>query len=266
MNELRWILLGLGLILIGIIYITSRRGSVDRDAEEMMQEPRLEPTGAGHESADRSSSDSNPPVDDQRAPLLIQPVAQDMSIGAEETSEQRLGNTVSAEPDTINMQPIPGIQPAPAPVVMEKVVALHLVPRAGTLFAGVEFINALKAEGLKYDRFDIFHRFQKGDEITNSTPSLFSVANIIKPGTFNMRGLERQEFKGASMFLVLPGPEDAVGAFMDMVATGRRLAATLEGQLLDSDGTHLSRQRASHLREEIVNYQHGLVVPDGEMT
>lgn len=256
MNELRWILLGLGLLLIVIIYLTSRRRShvdTDTDDDEMLQEPRLGSVVDSDDLADDIGSSmgdaqSLPALEEAVDPPVVDRDGQLLSAGRAPQQEPSVSETDVEQDST------------PAPVVMEKVVALHLVPRAGTLFGGVEFINALKAEGLKYDRFDIFHRFPVVEQITDSTPSLFSVANLIKPGTFNMRGLERQEFKGASMFLVLPGPEDPVAAFMDMVATGRRLAATLEGQLLDSDGTHLSRQRASHLREEIVNYQHGISV------
>ena len=61
--------------------------------------------------------------------------------------------------------------------------------------------------------------------------------------------------RGVTLFLALPCPGDAVATFADMLATGRRLAATLGGQLVDTQGCTISRQSASHMREDIINYQ-----------
>ena len=57
------------------------------------------------------------------------------------------------------------------------------------------------------------------------------------------------------MFMVLPGPQDGVSAFSDMLATARRIAQQMDGEVQDETGSTLSVQRAAYIRDEIVEYQ-----------
>ncbi|MFK8029463.1 MAG: cell division protein ZipA [Gammaproteobacteria bacterium] len=266
MNELRWILLGVGLVLLVLIYFFSRRST--RDDSDLLpptssrQEPSLtsdEELSALPESSRLSDAEYSGDVDD-----VIGASSSSRFAPAEEPLVTASSDDAVA---TSGSEASPAVEPSPDSVVTEvpeKVIALHLMPKSGRMFDGLAFIGAVQAEGLAFGRFDIFHRYADPDAVGDSSPSQFSLANMIKPGTFNLRDIDSQQFKGASLFLVLPGPEDAVAAFADMVATGRRLAATLDGQLLDAQGTALSRQSASHLREDIINYQHGLSAPQAD--
>lgn len=303
MNELRWILLGIGLVLLVLIYLFSRRASSEDDSSTTRYEPALTADGDEPAAAHSRPNKADLPTvsmdayadDDSDAAEVLRPSgsgrfdpipSSDSAPGKASTAPdpKELDKTLpfgtgslpeprrAKEParpapsasTTQRIDPEPAQESTSTPIVPEKVIALHLVPGSGQLFDGIAFIGAIQAEGLKFGRFDIFHRFADPDEANDATPSQFSLANMIKPGTFSLRDLDQQQFKGASMFLVLPGPEDAVAAFADMVATGRRLAATLDGQLLDAQGTALSRQSASHLREDIINYQHGLSAAPAE--
>lgn len=294
MSELRWILLGIGLVLLVLIYVFSRRSSAAEDEPATRHEPTLAADTESETSVNaprmRSEYSSDPalesdaerfderatrPDDDEHAVLSAHGSGRfaapdsghDPIADAGMTAAAPLDSEVEASPASHDEHRSAGEPPAEntsMPVVPDKVIALHLLPKADGVFDGIDFVGAVQAEGLKFGRFDIFHRFKDPDDVIDSTPSQFSLANMLKPGTFNLTDLDRQQFKGASLFLVLPGPEDAVAAFADMVATGRRLAATLDGQLLDAKGTVLSRQSASHLREDIINYQHGLSATSSE--
>ncbi len=271
MNELRWILVGIGAVLLALIYFFSRRTADVDDDELRSPEQRLEPSLSRDDVAEYSEPpEQTVDADDEREALPSGRFADVeevpvVDLGASSAQEiPTLRKQPQAEPaassvdDVADSTPDSSPENESAPVVPEKVIALHLMPKAGEMFSAIDFVGAVQAEGLKFGRFDIFHRFADPDTANDNTPALFSLANMIKPGTFSLLDLEKQQFKGASMFLVLPGPDDAVAAFADMLATGRRLAVTLDGQLLDSHGTQLSRQSASHLREDIINYQHGL--------
>jgi FtsZ-interacting cell division protein ZipA len=60
--------------------------------------------------------------------------------------------------------------------------------------------------------------------------------------------------------MVLPGPIDGAHAFDQMMTAGRELARTLTAELLDESGSTMSVQRERYLREEIIQYQHGIKV------
>ncbi len=281
MNELRWILLGIGIVLLALIYLFARRSGTD-DNSLPARETRYEPSLSADDPVELSDDLVEPSLDndavisetaagrfdsiDTQTSAGAFAVSDTVGIETDSHTDPELDQTSSSYNNDLGSET--GSEPQPessvTPLVPEKVIALHLMPKSGQTFDGVEFIGAIQAEGLKFGRFDIFHRLANAKAGEESAPSQFSLANMIKPGTFNLRDLESQEFKGASMFLVLPGPDDAVAAFADMVATGRRLAATLDGQLLDAQGTALSRQSASHLREDIINYQHGLSAAPAE--
>ena len=64
--------------------------------------------------------------------------------------------------------------------------------------------------------------------------------------------------------MILPGPGDAVDRFDDMVRTARDLARDLNGDLRDEQGSSWSIQRERFVREEIIQFQHGVERLDSE--
>lgn len=141
----------------------------------------------------------------------------------------------------------PGLQAASA----ERVVAIRLMSRDRQGFPGEALVLALREAGLRHGQFGIFHRYDPAIE----NRILFSVASLVEPGTFDLSALKSRYYPGVSMFLVLPGAGDRVAAFDDMLATARILAATLDGELLDEQGSRLSVQRERYLREEVIQFR-----------
>ena len=131
------------------------------------------------------------------------------------------------------------------------VIAIRLMARGRMGFPGEKLILALREQGLRHGQFGIFHRMNEDE-----SHSLFSVASLIEPGSFDLSHVKTDEFPGVSMFLVLPGPDDAVDIFDDMLTIGRNLSQNLDGELLDEHGNRLSIQRERYLREEVIQFQH----------
>lgn len=132
-----------------------------------------------------------------------------------------------------------------------KIVALRLMSREGG-FAAEKLILALREAGLRHGQFGIFHRPDADDD---SRPD-FSVANLIEPGSFDLTRVKMDYYPGVSIFLRLPGPDNGVEVFDDMVTTSRFLAEKLGGELLDEQGSRLSIQREKYMREEVIQFQH----------
>lgn len=139
---------------------------------------------------------------------------------------------------------------------IQKIVTLRLVAKHQGAFAGDELALSLRGIGMRHGKFGIFHRFEGVDD----KKSLFCAASLVEPGSFDLANLKEQRIPGISLFMVLPGPLEGAKAFDLMVAAARVLSQTLDAELLDESGSTLSIQRERYLREEIIQFEHGISV------
>ena len=135
---------------------------------------------------------------------------------------------------------------------LQKIVTLRIVAHEKKSFAGDDLILTLRGIGLRHGKFGIFHRYDGNDE----SRTVFSAASLVEPGSFDLENIKDQEIPGISLFLVLPGPIDAIEGFDQMITAARTLAQSLSGELLDESGSTLSIQRERYMREEIIQFQH----------
>ena len=80
---------------------------------------------------------------------------------------------------------------------------------------------------------------------------IFSMANMLKPGNFDMARIESLETTGISLFMTLPGPLPALDAWEAMLPTAQRLAELLDASVLDENRSALGRQGVAHVRDEL---------------
>ena len=140
--------------------------------------------------------------------------------------------------------------------VPQKIVTLRIVGRDKDAFKGDDLILSLRGIGMRHGKFGIFHRYDGDDE----SRTIFSAASLVEPGSFDLANIKDQRIPGISLFLVLPGPVDSVESFDMMMESARTLSQSLNGELLDESGSTLSIQRERYLREEIIQYQHSILV------
>ncbi len=169
--------------------------------------------------------------------------------GAFSTSDE--SSVVSPELSDTDLSEAQKAQDAP-----QKIVTLRIVGRDKNAFKGDDLILSLRGIGMRHGKFGIFHRYDGDDE--NRT--IFSAASLVEPGSFDLANIKDQKIPGISLFLVLPGPIDSVESFDMMMESARTLSQSLNGELLDESGSTLSIQRERYLREEIIQYQHSILV------
>ena len=239
MSELRWILLLFGLIVVVAVYFVGRRRGDDGEGSVVLRhEPQL--------------GDAVDPVDEQ--PTDTDAPSTDMSQDAEIPDDPWENSTPETQSDFVwserETEELPG---AEAPLdENRKVVSLRVAAREPQGFAGADVLRILQDEDLRHGKYEIFHRLYKNDE----NAFTFSVASMMEPGSFDLAVVDTIRIPGLSFFLVLPGPQEASVAFSEMLATARRVADRLAGELQDHSGSTLSAQRASNLREEVINYEY----------
>ena len=228
MDGLRWLLLLFGLVVIAGVYFYSRRGTRQQDdtsSIEQRREPQLY-------------------VDDQSSELpRTDGAAIDPSSDMPPAAHGAPGTDEVSKPDEVEDVP-------------QKIVTLRVVGRNKLLFPGDALILSMRGIGLRHGKFGIFHRYDGNDE----SRTIFSAASLVEPGSFDLQNIKEQQIPGISLFLVLPGPVDGVDAFDMMMTAARAIAQSLDGELLDESGSTLSIQRERYLREEIIQYQHSILV------
>ncbi|MEI7038082.1 cell division protein ZipA [Fulvimonas yonginensis] len=171
------------------------------------------------------------------------------------------GDAAAASPSAAAPAPVAAPPPAapkppprsdlgrrPAQLPVERIVTLFVVAREGALFNGADLIVAAEKAGLEYGDMGIYHRLLDGKR---DQGPIFSVANMVKPGNFDLTRLDALRTPGLSFFMTLPGPLPALDAWDAMLPTAQRLAELLDGQVLDEERNALGRQRIAHIRDEL---------------
>ena len=133
----------------------------------------------------------------------------------------------------------------------EKIVTLYVAARAGSALRGSDIVVAAEKAGLTYGHMQIFHRLVEGHP---ERGPVFSVANIMKPGSFDMATIQELETPAIAFFLTLPAPMTALDAWEKMLPTAQRMAELLDGVVLDEQRNALGRQRIAHIRDELRGY------------
>jgi cell division protein ZipA len=133
----------------------------------------------------------------------------------------------------------------------DKIVTLYIAARAGQAIAGPDLVVAAEKAGLVFGHRNIFHRMV--DQHPEKGP-IFSVANLVKPGYFDLRTIQQLTTPGISFFMTLPGPLNALDAWDTLLPTAQRMAELLDGVLLDSERNALGRQRVANIRDELRAY------------
>lgn len=162
---------------------------------------------------------------------------------------QRLGSAIAVKRSHVQAAVPPrapaGVRPNQP---IERIVTLFVAARAGEAFHGPDLVVAAEKAGLDFGDLGIFHRLLSGK--VKAGP-VFSMANMVKPGSFDMREIEQLRTPGVSFFMTLPGPLSALDAWEAMLPTAQRLAELLDGRVLDEERNALGRQRIAHLRDEL---------------
>lgn len=126
----------------------------------------------------------------------------------------------------------------------ELIIALHLVARKDERFYGVDLLDIFTERGYEFGQLDIYHL--KHDEIT-----LFSIANMFKPGSFDPKRMQEFSTTGISMFLGLPAAIAADMAYDTLLNEAHALANALGGVLQDESHSTLTTQTIQHQHDAI---------------
>jgi cell division protein ZipA len=133
----------------------------------------------------------------------------------------------------------------------DKIVSLYVAARADQVLRGEDIVVAAEKTGLVFGYMNVFHRLMEGHP---ERGPIFSMASIMKPGSFDMGTIREMETPAIAFFLTLPAPMTALDAWEKMLPTVQRMAELLDGVVLDDSRNALGRQRIAHIRDDLRAY------------
>ena len=137
------------------------------------------------------------------------------------------------------------------------VFILYVVAQAEDSFSGTDILETLLACDLRFGDMDFFHRHERA---SGRGPIEFSVANMMKPGVFDIDNMEPLQTRGLMFFVTLPGPADMLKAFDYMYETVKVVAKNLGGDIQDETRSVITRQSLEHMRQQIRELERRLLV------
>lgn len=232
MEPLSWILLVVGLSAVVAVLVLRRRDAQLDQADLERQ---------GHDEWSEY---------DENGDLLSEVrVLTPRNLMAEEKAqalEEKGPTPPAANGEKVDLTPVDA---EPEPEQVDKVVVLHVLAPHGATFHGLDIRAALIAEGLVLGSDGFFCRRDERNSCTK-----WRVANMLKPGTFDVANFEECQTPGLTLFMALPGPFSFLDAFDDLIDTGKRLTERLSGTLADERRNRINDQIIAFEREAVIDY------------
>ena len=230
-TTVRIILIIVGTIIILSLYLWERSRGSEEEYDDLDYDEDDAPYATGRETRGRAVREV------PEAPGPATPAAPPAVAAAPERAPRGPARERQAPEEAAD-------QGVPAPLLIQ----LSVAKRYGE-FPGGDLLEVAESCGLRPGDMDIFHCL---DEFDDGTRVYFSMANMVKPGTFPFDDMDDFSTPGVMLFAQLDGKPEDLTILEEMIATARKLATTLGGDVYDDSRRPLTVRKEEEMRNAVL--------------
>lgn len=226
MESLRWILLAAGIVFVIVIYFLGRNR---RQRKQSMIDELDDDLPA-------FSAQSLDDVDEGVGQVRI------ITSADSKTEDDDVASlNVSADAEQTE-----ATQDAADNNVLNDIIVLYILPKPDCSLAGAQINSSAQAMGLRFGEMNIFHYM-------DGTRSVFSLANMLEPGSFDADTIHDLKTTGLTVFMQMHAG-DPLDDLTEMLQRSYQLAGLLDARLCNHKREPLTEQDAENYRTQVSDF------------
>ena len=226
-TQLRWFLLIIGIVIVIITYFYTKRTERKQQQAEKRRKLFINPVTS----------------------IEADEVAEKDGLEEEALPEEALVHENTADEDDKDGR---------SEQTGDKLMALHVRASAGRDFSGAEIASIARQQGLHVNGNDTSGFFELiSNDTDGSTTTLFYVANMFKPGTFEWSKLSGFQTQGLTLFTRFPNTIHPLNIFNQMLFCAQQFSQKLGGIVLNENHQELTDEVRQSIEDNLtVNASH----------
>lgn len=150
---------------------------------------------------------------------------------------------------------------------VEDVIVFNIIAKNKGTFSGQTLLKSAEMCHMELGKMNIFHRYESSASTSamaghgvhghsrRKRNKLFSMANLVEPGTFNPESMHDFKSPGVCLFMQLPGPSRSIAGLELMVDTARKMAIKLNAEMRDENHSVITPQTIEHYRQRVMEFE-----------